>query len=164
MIKLKTATELDIPKIQNLAEEIWWSIYPSILSSLQIRYMLDTLYSKETLQAAMSLGEQNFILLFEDGIERGFASYGEQKENKTICKLHKLYVLPAKHKKGFGRLLIEDIKVRLLHRDIHVMSLNVNRNNPAKVFYEKLGFSVVYEEDIAIGPFWMNDYVMVLEF
>jgi ribosomal protein S18 acetylase RimI-like enzyme len=41
------------------------------------------------------------------------------------------------------------------------LQLNVNRNNPAKIFYEKLGFAVLNEEDIDIGNgYFMNDYVM----
>jgi ribosomal protein S18 acetylase RimI-like enzyme len=42
--------------------------------------------------------------------------------------------------------------------------LNVNRYNPAKDFYEKLGFKIILEEDIPIGQYWMNDYVMRLTF
>jgi len=41
------------------------------------------------------------------------------------------------------------------------LQLNVNRNNNAKVFYEKIGFAVIKEEDIDIGNgYLMNDYVM----
>ena len=40
------------------------------------------------------------------------------------------------------------------------LDLNVNRHNKAKNFYEKMGFQVAYEEDIPIGKYWMNDYVM----
>jgi ribosomal protein S18 acetylase RimI-like enzyme len=39
--------------------------------------------------------------------------------------------------------------------------LNVNKNNEARFFYEKLGFSLVKEEVIAIGQgYVMDDYVM----
>jgi ribosomal protein S18 acetylase RimI-like enzyme len=41
------------------------------------------------------------------------------------------------------------------------LELNVNRNNPARLFYEKIGFKIAYEEDIDIGQgYYMNDYVM----
>jgi hypothetical protein len=42
----------------------------------------------------------------------------------------------------------------------HTLDLNVNRYNKAKSFYEKMGFAVAYEEDIPIGKYWMNDFVM----
>ena len=41
-----------------------------------------------------------------------------------------------------------------------VLELNVNRYNKALVFYEKMGFRTIREEDVPIGPYWMNDYVM----
>jgi ribosomal protein S18 acetylase RimI-like enzyme len=45
-----------------------------------------------------------------------------------------------------------------------VLLLNVNRNNPAKSFYKKLGFTVIKEDDIDIGNgYFMNDYVMKLQ-
>jgi ribosomal protein S18 acetylase RimI-like enzyme len=41
------------------------------------------------------------------------------------------------------------------------MQLNVNRHNRAKAFYERQGYHVILEEDIAIGDgFFMNDYRM----
>ncbi|MEI9808163.1 MAG: hypothetical protein WDO16_09960 [Bacteroidota bacterium] len=37
----------------------------------------------------------------------------------------------------------------------------MNRSNNAKLFYEKIGFIVIREEDIDIGNgYLMNDYVM----
>ncbi|GAB3820696.1 hypothetical protein GCM10028895_21410 [Pontibacter rugosus] len=41
-----------------------------------------------------------------------------------------------------------------------ILDLNVNRYNNAKAFYERCGYQVYVQEDIAIGPYWMNDYVM----
>ena len=42
-----------------------------------------------------------------------------------------------------------------------VLQLQVNRNNKAKSFYEKIGFKVIEEADFDIGNgFFMNDYVM----
>ena len=164
MIEIKIADDLDILKIQRLAEQTWWFTYSSIIPQEQIQYMLNTLYSKEVLQKLINDQKQNFILLYEDKVEQAFASYGQKSETMAIYKIHKLYVSPPKQKKGFGRLLIEEIKIRLLQLNIHTLELNVNRHNPAKLFYEKLGFKIINEEDIPIGPFWMNDYVMRLQF
>ena len=43
------------------------------------------------------------------------------------------------------------------------LQLQVNRNNSAKDFYLKFGFTILYEADFEIGNgYFMNDYVMSL--
>ncbi len=71
---------------------------------------------------------------------------------------------PENQGNGYGRLLIEEVKRRLIIENIRILDLNVNRFNKAKEFYEKMGFSVLREEDVPIGPYWMNDFVMRLQF
>ncbi|MBS1504124.1 MAG: GNAT family N-acetyltransferase, partial [Bacteroidetes bacterium] len=62
--------------------------------------------------------------------------------------------------KGYGKILINEVAQRTRDAGKHRLDLNVNRYNKARTFYEKMGFTVAYEEDIPIGPYWMNDYVM----
>jgi ribosomal protein S18 acetylase RimI-like enzyme len=164
MIKFIDAGAAEIPTIQDIAEKTWWPTYSEILTKDQIRYMLDVLYSTETIMASMADGSQRYVLLNNETGSQGFASFGRRKENNQVAKLHKIYVLPQNHGMGYGRLLIDEIKRRLVLEEIHILDLNVNRYNKAKEFYEKLGFSVIKEEDVPIGPYWMNDFVMRLEF
>jgi ribosomal protein S18 acetylase RimI-like enzyme len=57
--------------------------------------------------------------------------------------------------------MLETIMQVLRTRGGKRLELNVNRYNKARQFYEKLGFTVIKEEDIDIGEgFFMNDYVM----
>jgi diamine N-acetyltransferase len=153
----------DIPIIQDIAEKTWWPTYSTIISDQQIRYMLGTIYSSETLTEVMRNGSQKFIFVQDHDHFQGFAAYGARAENDRIFKLHKLYVLPGNQGKGYGRFLIGEVKQRASNSGCHSLDLNVNRQNPAKRFYEKLGFTVIGEEDIPIGPYWMNDYVMRLQ-
>ena len=63
--------------------------------------------------------------------------------------------------KGVGKTLIDHISGKLLQQKVHTLRLNVNRLNKARLFYEKLGFTVIKEEDVDIGNgYFMNDYVM----
>jgi GNAT superfamily N-acetyltransferase len=89
-----------------------------------------------------------------------FAAYSPREENPEIYKLHKLYCLPQTQGKGYGKILISEVISKTLEAGVHTLDLNVNRHNKAKTFYEKMGFTVAYEEDIPIGKYWMNDYVM----
>jgi ribosomal protein S18 acetylase RimI-like enzyme len=126
--------------------------------------MLDTIYNSEAINESMSNGSLHYILLNTNSVSQGFASYGRRKEDPTVYKLQKLYVLPENHGLGYGRLLIDEVKRRLIDENIRILDLNVNRYNNAKSFYEKLGFSVIAQEDVPIGPYWMNDFVMRLRF
>ena len=164
MIKFIDAGKTDVPTIQDIAEKTWWPTYSKIISKEQIRYMLDTIYNSEAIIESMSNGSQHYILLNTNSISQGFASYGRRKEDPTVYKLQKLYVLPENHGLGYGRLLIDEVKRRLIDENIRILDLNVNRYNNAKSFYEKLGFSVIGQEDVPIGPYWMNDFIMRLRF
>jgi diamine N-acetyltransferase len=164
MVKFIDAGIPEIPVIQDIAERTWWPTYSKILSEEQIRYMIDALYSTETISETMSNGSQRYILLTDNSGPQGFASFGPRKENQQVAKLHKVYVLPENQGNGYGRLLIEEVKRRLIFENIRILDLNVNRFNKAKEFYEKMGFSVLREEDVPIGPYWMNDFVMRLQF
>lgn len=164
MYTIFTATQTDIPVIQKIAHETWWPTYSAIVSAEQLTYMLDLIYSTEALKKVMDDGSQTFILLKAENAIQAFASYGVNQTEPLIYKLHKLYILPNNQGKGYGRALIEEVKSRISKAGVRTLDLNVNRFNTAKNFYERLGFTVVKEENIAIGPYWMNDYVMRLEF
>jgi Acetyltransferases len=82
-----------------------------------------------------------------------------------IYKLHKIYVLPYNQGKGTGKFVITEIIRAISRKGGKGLQLNVNRNNKAKDFYEKMGFVVIREEDIDIGNgYFMNDYVMEIRF
>jgi GNAT superfamily N-acetyltransferase len=164
MIKFNDAGIAEIPAIQDIAERTWWPAYSKILSKEEIRYMLDALYNTETLSESISNKTQRYILLADNSGSQGFAAFGRRKEDPLVAKLHKIYVLPENQGKGYGRLLIEEVKRRIILENIRILDLNVNRYNKAKEFYEKMGFAVIAEEDVPIGPYWMNDFVMRLQF
>lgn len=163
MLKISDATTDDIPVIIDIAEKTWWPTYGQILKSDQIRYMLDTIYAPEAIARHISTRSQTFVLARDETGYQGFAAYGPRQDAKTY-KLFKLYVLPQTQSKGYGRALIDEIKKRLLAAGEHTLDLNVNRNNPALLFYQKCGFELTGEEDIPIGPYWMNDYTLRAHF
>jgi ribosomal protein S18 acetylase RimI-like enzyme len=164
MIKIIEATEADIPLIITISQKTWPVAYASILSPEQMRFMLDTIYSAKALEEVMRDQSQRFLLLKDNSKFQGFASFGPRNEEPGIFKLHKIYILPHNQGKGYGRMLIDEVKRQLLNQGVKTLDLNVNRYNPAKDFYEKLGFKIIREEDIPIGQYWMNDYVMRLTF
>jgi GNAT superfamily N-acetyltransferase len=160
MYTIRQATLSDLETIREIAEKTWWATYSPILEKEQLEFMINKIYSVENISAQLEHGTQIYLLLIEDGKAVAFASYSPREEDPDIYKLHKLYCLPETQGKGYGKILINEVAQKTIEAGKHILDLNVNRYNKAKNFYEKMGFGVAYEEDIPIGPYWMNDYVM----
>lgn len=159
MLSLRHATVADIPLIQDLTNRIWPQTYGTILTTEQIAYMLEMMYSSESLREQMTELKHEFLICDDDDEAVGFASFSMVEP--SIWKLHKIYVLLNKHGRGIGRFMIDHILNEVRLRGATALDLNVNRHNPATHFYKKLGFEIIREEDIDIGNgYWMNDFVM----
>lgn len=160
MITIKNAGLKDIPKIRYLADTIWPDTYKTILSLEQIDYMMNLFYGTEALRQQMEELQHQFLLVCDQKIPIGFASYSSHEE-EGVYKLHKIYVLPRYQGKGVGKIIIEHVINEVRTRGGTMLELNVNRHNKARFFYERLGFIICKEEDIPIGEgYYMNDYVM----
>ena len=155
---IRKASSADASLIRDMAYEIWPETYSQILSKDQLEYMLGLFYNEQKLRTEIEQGVE-FIVVYEDVQPAGFASFS--KTEPEVYKLHKIYVLPSQQGKGTGRFIIDEVIKAIKQVGAMALQLNVNRNNNAKLFYEKLGFVVIREEDIDIGNgYFMNDYVM----
>jgi len=154
----------DINTIGFLAHEIWPRTYGDILSPDQLEYMLHMLYSPESLQDQMENKQHSFLLVEDlDDEPVAFASFSPI-EIPGVYKLHKIYVLASQQGQGLGKSIIDFVIHEINADGAKALRLNVNRNNKARIFYERLGFKVIYEEDIDIGNgYFMNDFIMELE-
>ncbi len=160
MYSIKEATVADTNAIISIATETYWSVYGPILTEEQIIYMLGTIYSVETISGQIANSIQSFLLLLENEEPVAFAAYSPRTEDPEVYKLHKLYCLPKTQGKGYGKILLNAVANKVKAAGKNVLDLNVNRYNNAKTFYEKMGFVAIYEEDIPVGDYFMNDFVM----
>lgn len=161
-IIIRNAGINDIPVIYSLAHQIWPKTYAEILSAKQLEYMLTMMYSTESLQYQIEKQQHTFIIIYQDDKPIGFAAYFQKYKNSpALYKLDKIYVLPDLQEKGIGNKLLEFIISDTKLKGASVLELNVNRKNKAISFYEKSGFTIIKEVDVAIGEgYFMNDYVM----
>jgi len=147
--------------IRAIAQEVWPIAYGAILSEEQLAYMMEMMYSIPSLQKQANEKGNHFILAVEDETPLGFAAYELDYDQTKKTKIHKIYILSNQQGKGIGRLLIDYIKQQARQNNQETLLLNVNKNNVARHFYQKLGFSISYEEVIDIGQgYVMDDYVM----
>lgn len=159
-LQIRLAGTADIPLIAKVAAETWGPTYLPFISPEQVEFMFGEMYTPSALEKQMTVLNHTFILLFEGKNAVAFASFAPRPENLEICKIHKLYITPSCQKKGYGKLLLDALSEQVMHACHSSIELNVNRRNPAVGFYLRVGFTIAREEDIPIGNFWMNDYVM----
>lgn len=161
MITISEATTEDIKTIQEITYKTWPITYGKILSKTQLDYMLDLFYSDEALINQFEKKEQLFYLISEDEATFGFIGIEHNYKNKTVTKIHKIYLLPETQGKGIGKKVIEQIEKMALENHSTVLSLNVNRFNTALSFYKKIGFEIIDEVNIDIGNgYFMEDYIL----
>lgn len=139
---------------------IWHQHYPSIITVEQIDYMLARMYALPQLLQDQANGVR-FDQLFLESELVGFSAHGPISEPQT-GKLHKLYVLPARHGKGLGLALLQAAEARGAAEGWKSLILQVNRrNDKALAFYRRNGFVVRECTVLDLGNgFVMDDYIM----
>jgi ribosomal protein S18 acetylase RimI-like enzyme len=158
-LSIRKATQHDIAAIQDIAYKTWPSAYGEILTPESLNYMLGYFYATEALQEQMQNGQEFFIAELNHS-PIGFASIS--KYSDEVYKLNKLYVLPDVQKSGAGKNLMDHCIEVIRSYKATQLVLNVNRNNSAKGFYERIGFSILREEDVDLGNgVLQEDYVMI---
>lgn len=177
---LRPATLSDRALIRSISERTWPSTYGHIISQEQIDFMLDWMYSDDSLATQMNTGCAFYIANL-NGADIGFCSVSpddekveeegksnnstEKTEGVSAHKLNKLYVLPSAQGTGAGKALLNQaIAVAKLAGSSSIF-LQVNKHNNAYNFYLKQGFIKETEFKFDIGNgFYMDDYVMRLTF
>ena len=163
MFEIRKATIEDIPTIHAMAAIVFPHTYREILSPEQIEYMMEWMYSADSLHRQMSVDGHIYYLAYQGEEPAGYLSI--QPEGTHTFHLQKLYVLPVYQGKQLGKQLFEQAitAIKELHPHPCQMLLNVNRHNKALTFYQKMGMAKVDEGDFAIGNgYYMNDYIMGL--
>ena len=164
MNTIRIATTKDIPLIRQLAEQVFPETYKNIITPEQCRYMMDMMYSEESLRLQMTEEGHVYQLLSVDGEAAGYVSV--QPIESDLYELQKIYVLPRFQGRHLGRTLFDAAValVKKLHPEPCRIFLHVNRYNKAKTFYEHLGLKVTKQGDYNIGHgYFMNDYIMEKE-
>lgn len=164
---IRIATLNDIPTIQQIAHHTWPSTYGEIISEKQINYMLDLMYSTESLVQQMAKERQFY--LFEknqsptqENEVLGFASVSN--ESAGVFKLNKLYIVPTAQKTGAGKELLFAVKDYALQNGGKQLILQVNKQNPAIEFYKRQGLSILSENVFELEKgFVMDDYIMGID-
>ena len=115
------------------------------------------MYSEASLKKNFVDGCLFFLLKYENEN----IGYGSISVDNEIVTLHKIYVDGRFQGVGFGKDFILFLEKKGIEMKGKTIQLYVKRDNPAKLFYEKMGYLAIKEVDKNIGNgYWMNDFLM----
>ena len=164
MFTVRKATTKDCGLIHNMASIVFPATYKEIISTEQLDFMMDWMYSPKNLRKQIEEEGHIYYIAYKDGEAAGYVSI--QPEGEHLFHLQKIYVLPLFQGCRLGKALFEQAvkAIKEIHPGPCEMHLNVNRNNKALQFYQHLGMEKVAEGDFHIGNgYYMNDYIMGLK-
>ena len=162
-LTFRRAGETDIPLLRSLADASFRPTYRDILEPQQMEYMMEWMYSAESLRGQLAGGHVFFIAEDDEG-PCGYVSVEQQ--GPDLFHLQKIYLLPSRQGRGYGRRLFRQATdyIEAVHPAPCTVELNVNRHNCAVGFYEHMGMTRSRSGDFDIGGgFYMNDYIMALQ-
>lgn len=163
MFTIRKATTGDCNLIHSLASIVFPATYKEILSPEQLDYMMEWMYAPANIRQQMEKEGHVYFIACLDGKECGYLSVQQQEE--AVFHLQKIYVLPDFQGKHVGHFLFEQAisYIKEVHPAPCLMELNVNRDNKALNFYERMGMKKLREGDFPIGNgYYMCDYIMGL--
>ena len=160
-LRIERTTEGDLPKLLPLANAIWRTCYRGIITVEQIDYMLAQMYGLATLQREVRSEGIRYDCAMAGDEMVGFASYGPTETDSTY-KLHKLYLHPEWHGRGWGSQMLQHCEVEVRKAGARRLILNVNKQNTRAIdFYRRNGFTLERAVIVDIGGgFVMDDYIM----
>ena len=160
MIDIIEASEIHLTTIQQIARITWYDTYSDILSNEQSEYMLEWMYNTESLKDQINNKSNHYLLVWDGKEYMAYAAYELNYEGQTKTKIHKLYILPQHQGKGIGKLLMTKISAIALDNNNKSLLLNMNKQNKAIYFYQKVGFHIIEEKCNDIGNgYVMDDYI-----
>ncbi len=158
----KEINSIEIPEIQKLAEKIWKTTYPTIISLKQIDFMLSEMYSEEKILENLNQKHNWFSIIYNEKMI-GFTHFYE-KDN--LIFLSKLYILESFQNLGIGKDVFSFIIEKTKTLGLSKIQLRVNKKNLKAInAYQKYGFIIVSEDVLHLSDnFVMDDFIMEFSF
>ena len=111
MIDIRKASENDLLTIHDMAQVVFRHTYRDILSSEQMEYMMDMMYSLPNLRKQLEEGHHYYIA-YDAATPCGYVSVqyeGPDADGIEVFHLHKIYVMPQAQGRGVGLKLFQTV-------------------------------------------------------
>ncbi|MGX7197443.1 GNAT family N-acetyltransferase [Enterococcus olivae] len=166
-IQLKKCTLKDLHILKELSLITYTDTFGPYNPPEIMKAYLDEAYADEKLADELNDPLSEFYFLYEEEalagylkINSGEAQTEEIAEN--ALEIERLYVHPVHKRKGFGRYLITQAIQFAVEKQNTSVWLGVwEHNEPAKAFYQAMGFQRQGEHSFFMGDDEQTDFIMV---
>jgi GNAT superfamily N-acetyltransferase len=151
------AAELAV--VADLARAIWNEFYVPLIGQAQVDYMLDRFQTVDAITAQLREGYEYYVLR-RDGSPIGYCAVQPQPAERALF-LSKFYLRRDARGAGTGRETVAFVERLARERGLCSIWLTVNKRNPSRHAYERMGFRIVADVTMDIGDgFVMDDHRM----
>lgn len=141
MFFVRTASEQDLERVQQILRETWHHTYDDIYGKAMVDEIIDHRQSMKRLHEMRHTPKSEFLVA-DNGTVVGGMAYATQKDK--VINLHQLYVHPDFHGGKTGLHLLIEIENSFI--DAEYIKLEVEEQNYKAIqFYEKFGFKKIGE-------------------
>lgn len=162
MYSFRKANSKDISHIREIASAVLPAAFSGVLTTEQIDFMFDRLYSQEAMQHDFATG-QHYTIACCDGVDCGYGSYIRQ--GPDLYLMPKIYLMNAYKGKGLGRALFQELlkQIKEEHPGPCSVELTLNSHNPSMGFYTKMGMQKVRESGMDLEDFYLSQDVLSID-
>ncbi|MCX8474127.1 MAG: GNAT family N-acetyltransferase [Sediminibacterium sp.] len=152
-----------LSKISKITFNDTYGLYNTVEN---MRLFIDQKYNIPKLEQEILTPELRYFFLKNESELIGycrlnFAAYQSRFKDTKSIQIERFYILPQYKNKGWGRILMENIKNWVEKKSIEYIWLGVWRKNQSAIaFYNKMGFYKFAEEVFMLGTDPQDDDIM----
>ncbi len=143
----------DVFEVQSIANQLLPKTYNDIMSTEEIDYLVDVIYSKDNINVSDKENDILYFVALDDNNLVGFVAL--YRIGPNLYHLSKIFVKSLKQNQGIGTMLFKAILGYFNNKYVKntnvILELSLNCNNKTKNFYKSLGMVKVRDDDLDIG-------------
>jgi ribosomal protein S18 acetylase RimI-like enzyme len=156
---IRPAAIADAPEVARVHVASWRETYRGLLPDAFLASLSKSGYAERWRRVIADGSNRVYVVENADGMV-GFASGGHERAGETdyTGELYAIYILKSAQRQGYGRELVRTVVEGLRELDLNNMIIWVLRDNqPARLFYERLGGVYVRLQPITIGSVTLEE-------
>ncbi|KFY88537.1 hypothetical protein V500_06303 [Pseudogymnoascus sp. VKM F-4518 (FW-2643)] len=168
-VNISAASPKDVATVSKLGAHVFSVTFGHSVPAHQLQAFLEESYSVAATENDLKDPMKDMIVASnQDGTILGFALLTRGSSEPCIShlgstiELQRIYVDPAHHGKGVGKLLANKLEDMARDQGFKKIWLGVwEENHNAQKMYERLGYGRVGSHDFTIGEIVQTDYIMI---